>query len=586
MEERFWHRTYDPKVPPRLEYPKVPLHRFLDDAAAEFPDRVAITFLGKQIGYQELLGYCNAFARGLAEMGVRKGDRVGLYLPNVPQMVIAYYGVLKAGGICVPTNPLYTERELSHQVKDSGAKVLVTLDLDLTLSKVKAVKDSVGLEKVIVGRVSDYLPFPKSLLYPLAKRKELTAVPADGGYVRFMELAGRKDMAPPDVAVEPQDAAVLMYTGGTTGLSKGAVLTHANLVANSLQCYCWATAGEMRDTPQESVMTVLPLFHSFAMTTCMNLGILSASRLILFPARPKPDLSDLLEMIRDEQPGLMPGVPALYTAMASNPRVKEYKVDCIKACVSGAAPLPVEVLHRFEAITGARIIEGYGLSESSPVATGNPMLGVRKPGSIGVPWPDTEIRIVDQTTGETDLRLGESGEILIKGPQVMKGYWNRPEETRAALRDGWLYTGDIGRMDEDGYVFIVDRKKDMVITGGFNVYPREVEEVLYEHPKVLEAGVIGVPDERSGERVKAFVVLKEGQTATSEEIIEFCRTKLTAYKVPKWVEFRKELPKNNVGKLLRRVLREGERPAGLGTATGVPVAGVSPAEARPAPEPH
>ena len=563
MEERLWHRHYDPKVPPSLDFPKVPLQQFLDDSAAKFPDRIAITFLGKQITYRELLSYCNAFARGLADMGVRKGARVALYLPNVPQMVIAYYGVFKAGAICVPTNPLYTERELSYQLKDSGAKVLVTLDLDLTLSKVKAVKDSVGLETVIVGRVSDYLPFPKNLLYPLVKRKELARVPAGGGYVRFKDLIKRNGKTAPEVEVDPSDPAALMYTGGTTGVSKGAVLTHANMVANTYHFFCWASAGEMKDTPQESIMAVLPLFHSFGMAACMHSSILWGAMLILFPTRPKPDVSDLLEMIRDEQPEYLPGVPALYTAMANNPRAKQYKVDCIKGCMSGAAPLPVEVLQKFEAMTGGEIFEGYGLSETSPFAATSPRLGLRKVGSVGLPFIDTEIRIVDQETGERDMPIGEAGEILIKGPQVMKGYWNRPEETKASLRDGWLYTGDIGRMDEDGYLFIVDRKKDMVITGGFNVYPRDVEEVLYEHPKVLEAGVIGVPDERSGERVKAFVVLKEGQTATAEEIIEFCRTKLTAYKVPKYMEFRKELPKNNVGKLLRRVLREehGVRPA-------------------------
>ncbi len=581
MEERFWHRNYDPKVPASLEYPKVPLQRFLDDAAAKFPDRVAITFLGKPITYGRLLQSCNAFARGLMELGVRKGDRVALYLPNVPHIVIGYYGAFKAGAICVPTNPLYTERELSYQVKDSGAKVLVTLDLDLTLSKVKAVKDSAGIEKVIVGRVSDYLPFPKSLLYPVVKRKDLTEVPAESAYVHFRDLAGTEGASPPEVAVDAKDPAVLMYTGGTTGVSKGAVLTHANLVANTRHFACWITAGEMNDTPQDSVMAVLPLFHSFGMTVCMNTSIMMAGRLILFPTRPKPDASDLLEMVRDEQPGYLPGVPALYTAMANNPRAREYKVDCIKGCMSGAAPLPVEVLQKFEAITGGKIFEGYGLSETSPVATANPRLGLRKAGSVGLPFIDTDIRIVDQNNGESDVPVGGTGEILIKGPQVMKGYWNRPEETRAALRGGWFYTGDIGRMDEDGYVFIVDRKKDMIITGGFNVYPRDVEEVLYEHPKVLEAGVIGVPDERSGERVKAFVVLKEGQTATPEEIIAFCKTKLTPYKVPKWVELRPELPKNNVGKLLRRVLREGERPAGLGTP-----AGASPDGARPAPEPR
>jgi len=558
MEERVWHKRYDKNVPRSLNYPDVPLFRFLDETAVKFPDRTAITFLGKHISYRQLLSYANSLARGLANLGLKKGDRVTLYLPNVPHMVIGYYAVLKAGGICVPTNPLYTERELSHQVKDSGSTMLITLDLDLTLSKVKAIIKETDLKKVIVGRVSDFLPFPKNLLYPFVKRKDLTDVPATGEYVAFKELVARSEPLPPQVEVDTDDVGVLMYTGGTTGVSKGAMLTHRNLVANTLQTFCWATSGEMSDTPQESIMTVLPLYHSFSMTVCMNHGIRRGARLILFPTRPKPDLSDFLAMIRDEQPTLLPGVPTLYTAMANHPRVKEYGVDCIKICNSGAAPLPVEVMQKFEAVTGAKIIEGYGLSETTPVATCNPLLGERKPGSIGIPVPDTDLRLVDQETGTRDVGPGEAGEILIRGPQVMKGYWNRPEETANALKDGWLYTGDVARMDEDGYFFIVDRKKDMIISGGFNIFPREVEEVLYEHPKVLEAAVIGVKDERSGERVKAFVVLKEGETATAEEIIAFCRERLTAYKVPKLVEFRKELPKSNVGKVLRRKLREEE----------------------------
>jgi long-chain acyl-CoA synthetase len=556
MEKRFWHEKYDPKVPPSLDYPPIPLHRFLDDTAAKFPDDTAITFLGKNISYRELLGMADAFAAGLAGMGVKRGDRVALYLPNVPHMIIAYYGTLKAGAICVPTNPLYTERELTHQVKDSGSKVLVTLDLDLTLSKVNAVKDAAGLERIVVGRVSDFLPFPKSLLYPLVKRKDLAPVPRTERYVRFTSLACRPGVAAPAGEVGPADDAVLMYTGGTTGVSKGAILTHANLVANALQTYCWATAGEMDAAPRESAMVILPLFHSFSMTVNMNAGVRRGSRLILFPSKPKPDLSDFLEMIRRERPGLMPGVPVLYTAMANNPEVKKYGVDSIKVCNSGAAPLPVEVLQRFEAVTGAKIIEGYGLSESSPVATCNPLKGERKAGSIGLPVSDTDIRLVDKDDGVTQVKPGEAGEILIKGPQVMRGYWNRPEESAKSLQDGWLYTGDIAWQDPDGYLTIVDRKKDMIITGGFNIFPREVEEVLYEHPKVLEAAVIGVPDPRSGERLKAYVVLKAGETATTEEILAFCRDKLTAYKVPKTLEFRQELPKNNVGKLLRRILRE------------------------------
>ncbi len=560
MDERRWHKYYDRRVPPSLTYPEVPLHRFLDETAGRFPDRAAIHFLGKEITYGRLLAMVDGFARGLADLGVRKGDRVALYLPNVPHMVIGYYGVLKVGAICVTTNPLYTERELLHQVKDSGANVLVTLDLDLTLSKVKAVRERAGIERVVVGRVSDFLPFPKNLLYPIVKRKDLTSVPKTGEYIRFTDLMTLAGSGAPKVPVAPGDDAVLMYTGGTTGLSKGARLTHANLVANALQSYCWASAGAMDHEP-ESVMTVLPLFHSFSMTVCMNHAIMRGAKLILFPTRPKPDMSDLLEMIRDTQPSLMPGVPGLYAALAANPRVTDYRINSVRVCNSGAAPLPVEVLQNFEAITGGRIIEGYGLSESSPVATCNPLEGVRKVGSIGLPVPDTDIRIVDQETGATDVPIGEPGEILIRGPQVMKGYWNRPDETALTIKDGWLFTGDIGRMDEQGYIFVVDRKKDMIITGGFNIYPRDVEEVLFEHPKVLDAGVIGVSDHRSGERVKAFVVLKAGQEATEQELIDFCRERLTAYKVPKWVEFRKELPKNNIGKLLRRVLREEDERA-------------------------
>ncbi|HEY3356574.1 MAG TPA: long-chain fatty acid--CoA ligase [Polyangia bacterium] len=578
MEERLWFKRYDKNVPRSLAYPNVPLFKFLDDAAAKFPDRVAVTFLGKQITYRTLLAMVDSFARGLSELGVKKGDRVALYLPNVPHMIIGYYGVLKAGGVCVMTNPLYTERELAHQVKDSGAKVLVTLDLDLTLTKVNAIKDQVGLERVIVGRVSDFLPFPKNLLYPIAKRKDLATMPSSSAYVRFRDLLSRSAPVPPSVAVEPDDVGVLMYTGGTTGVSKGAMLTHRNLVANALQVWCWATSGAMSDTPQDSLLAVLPLYHSFAMTVCMNLAVRAGARVILFPSRPKPDLSDLLTMIRDEQPTLLPGVPTLYTAMANNPRIKDYKVNSIRVCVSGAAPLPNEVLQRFETITGAKILEGYGLSETSPVASCGPLQGERKVGSIGIPMPNTELRIMDQDAGTTELKQGEPGEICIKGPQVMKGYWNRDEETKSVLRDGWLYTGDIGKMDEDGYFFIVDRKKEMIITGGFNIYPREVEEVLYAHPKVLEAAVIGVPDERSGERVKAFVVLREGEIATADEIIAFCREQLAAYKVPKHVEFRKELPKSNIGKVLRRVLKEEElaalgiKPAAQAAAPAAPPA--------------
>jgi long-chain acyl-CoA synthetase len=335
------------------------------------------------------------------------------------------------------------------------------------------------------------------------------------------------------------------------------MLSHRNLVVNVLQVYCWATSGRMRDEGQESVLTVLPLYHSFAMTVAMNVGTFRGAKLILFPKRPQPDMLDLLEVVRKQQPTILPGVPALYAAIANQQRSAEFGVNSIKVCVSGAAPLPLEVMQRFERLTGAKIIEGYGLSETSPVAACNPLEGARKEGAIGIPVPDTELKIVDDAGNP--VAGGEPGEVCIKGPQVMRGYWNKPEETERVLRDGWLFTGDVARMDADGYFFIVDRKKDVIITSGFNVYPREVEEILFEHPAVLEAAAVGVPDPKSGERVKAYVVLRAGMSATEADIVEHCRKKLAAYKVPKSVEFRAELPKTNVGKVLRRTLRDEAR---------------------------
>ena len=556
MDERIWHRWYGEDLPRDIQYPQIPLHEILDVSAGRFPERAAISFLGKNITYRQLHREVLAFARGLAGLGIGKGERVALFLPNVPQMVVAYYGTLKAGAVGVLTNPLYTERELLYQVKDSGAKALVTLDLVLTLSKVKAGEKALGLERVIVGRVSDYLPFPKNILYPLLKRKDLEPVPENGKYIGFSELLGGTWPSLPEVRVAPDDIGVLMYTGGTTGLSKGAMLTHENLVANAYQAFGWVSSGKMECSPDEAIMTILPLFHSFAMTGCMNHGILRGARLILFPSRPRKDLSDLLKMVRRERPTMLPGVPALYTALVNNPKAAGYGLGSIKVCNSGAAPLPVEILKGFESMTGAKMLEGYGLSEASPVAVCNPLEGRRKAGSIGTPMQGTDVRIVDQEKGETDVRPGDPGELLLRGPQVMKGYWNRPEETAEALRDGWLWTGDIARMDEDGYIYIVDRKKDMIIVAGFKVFPREVEEVLYEHPKVLDAAVVGVRDERCGEHVKAFVVLKDGEEATADEMVAFCKGKLTGYKIPREVVFRKELPKSNVGKVIRRLLRE------------------------------
>jgi long-chain acyl-CoA synthetase len=512
--------------------------------------------MGKELTYEVLLESVNRFANALVNLGVKKGDRVSLYMPNTPHMVIAYYAVLKAGGVVVPTNPVYTERELDHQVSDSEAEVLVTLDLELTLSKVKAIKSRTKLRHVIVGSMKDYLPWPKNWLFPIVRRKMLEPVPTDGSYHIFTQLMASASPVSPKVEIGPDDIAVLMYTGGTTGVAKGAMLTHRNMVSNAIVAHAWATSGKQTDTPQDILLIVLPMFHSFAMTVGLNHGIRRGAKLLLIP---KPEIDEILKTIQKYRPSIFPGVPTLYTVLANRSDIKAFGVDSIRICNSGAAPLPVEVMKKFEEVTGAKILEGYGLSEASPVTHCNPLEGTRKPGSIGLPMPDTDARIVDQEDNTKVLGVNEVGEICIKGPQVMKGYWNRPEETGKSLVDGWLFTGDIAKMDEEGYFYIVERKKDLIIAGGYNIYPREVEEFLYEHPKVKEAAVIGIPDEIKGEKVKAFVILKDGETATEEEIIEFCRKGLAPYKVPKHVEFKKELPKSMIGKILRRVLREEEQ---------------------------
>ncbi len=533
MSERPWLAHYPPGVPATLEYPEVTLDQFIEQSVAKHADLTALRFATISMTYRELWGRVLRCAAALAELGIGKGDRVALLLPNCPQYVIAYFGTLRAGGIVVQVSPLSTPRELVHHLSTSGAETIVVADVLYPV--VQAVLPQVNLRNVLVTRL----------------RGEVTPGPEARA---FEEVLMSTTGAPPDVQVTPDDVAVLQYTGGTTGIAKGAMLTHRNLVVNVLQ-----SAAPNPDFPSGAdlrVLTVLPLFHVYGMTVCMNLGLARGGELILLP-RFEP--AEVLETIKATQPTSFPGVPTMYVAINSVPNAEEYGVGSIRFCNSGGAPMPLEVMEAFEQRFGATIIEGYGLSETSPVTHVNPATGLRKPGTIGIPVPDTDAEIVDIDTGTRVLPPGEPGELRIRGPQVMAGYWGMPEETADTMRDGWFYTGDIATMDEDGYFTIVDRKKDMILASGLNVYPREVEEVLYEHPAVLEAGVIGVPDPYRGESVKAYVVLKPGASATAEELEAYCREHLSAYKVPHAFEFRDTLPKSGVGKVLRRVLVEEER---------------------------
>ncbi|ANB58083.1 AMP-binding enzyme family protein [Anoxybacillus sp. B7M1] len=556
--EKPWLAHYPPQIPHHLDYPQKTLTDYLRETAAQFGQKEAIDFLGKRLTFHDIYEQSLKLARYLLEIGLAKGDRVAIMLPNCPQAVISYYGVLLAGGIVVQTNPLYMERELEYQLKDSEASIIITLDI--LYPKVMKVKGATPLKHVIVTRLQEYLPLFKKILYPFVQKKQkqpLVRIEERDHQHRWETIMATVQKEEIHMEIDPmEDVALLQYTGGTTGFPKAAMLTHHNLIANTLMCVHW-----MYRCPkgEETILGVLPFFHVYGMTTIMNLSIMQAYKMILLP---KFDIKTTLKTIEKKRPTLFPGAPTMYIALLNDPDLSKYDLSSIKACISGSASLPVEVQEKFEALTGGKVIEGYGLTEASPVTHANFLWdGERVKGSIGVPWPDTEAKIISLETGE-EADMNEIGELVVRGPQVMKGYWNQPFETESALRDGWLYTGDIGYMNEQGYFFIVDRKKDMIIASGYNIYPREVEEVLYEHPKVREAVVVGVPHEYRGETVKAFVVLKEGMNCTEEELNEFMRSKLASYKVPRIYEFRKELPKTAVGKILRRALIEEETKKG------------------------
>lgn len=555
MENKPWLKHYPPQIPHTLTYEETSLQQLLKNTAEKYPNKIAIHFNGKELSYKELYESALKFAGYLQKIGIQKGDRVAIMLPNTPQSVISFYGVMMAGGIVVQTNPMYTERELAFQMKDSGAKAIVALDI--LFPRIKKIQGETELEHVIITVIKDYLPFPKNLVYPFIQKKQYgysVKVEHKGNDHLFTEIMKHPALQEPIMNINfEEDLAILQYTGGTTGFPKGVMLTHKNLIANTKMCQAWlykCREGE------EIVLGALPFFHVYGMTTVMILSILQASKMVLIP---KPDPEVLLKTIQSQRPTMFPGAPTMYIGMLNHPELSKYDLSSIDSCISGSAPLPVEVQEQFERLTGGKLVEGYGLTESSPVTHANLLWdGERVKGSIGLPWPDTLAEIRSVETGEP-LPVGEIGELVVKGPQVMKGYWNRPEETQEVLKDGWLHTGDMGYMDEEGYFYIVDRKKDMIIASGYNIYPREIEEVLYEHPAVKEVVVAGVPDPYRGETVKAYIVLKEGTTVTEDELNKFARKNLAAYKVPRKYEFRDELPKTTVGKILRRQLVEEEK---------------------------
>jgi long-chain acyl-CoA synthetase len=563
MEARPWHQHYDEGVPISLEYPAIPVHQCLRNTATKFPDHTAVIFFDNKLTYRQLDAMVDRFAAALQKLGLEKGDRVAIYMANCPQLVIAYYAILRAGGVAVPCNPLYVARELEQQVNDSGSKIAICLSL--LYPRVKAARPNTSLEHVIVANIKEYFPALLKMLFTLLKEKKeghRVDISGDPNTSWFQDILSGAPPKPAPVDIEPEDTAVLMYTGGTTGIPKGAQLSQRNVVANAIQTATWMI-GMVEG--QDVMMTALPLTHSYAMTVCMNYAIYRGFAQILIP-NPR-ELDRLLGAVNKHRPSLLPGVPTLYMSINNYPDVKagKYDLSSIKACISGAAGLPPEVQEEFQRITNGKLVEGYGLSEATPVTHCNPISSGGRIGTIGVPFPDTDAKIVDADSETETLGPGEPGVLCVSGPQVMKGYWGMPTETANVLCPDetgkvWLHTGDVAEMSEDGYFRIVDRKKDMILAGGgYNVYPREIEDVLYEHPKVMEAAVIGVPVGGSDQRAKAFVVVRPGETVSQEEIIEFCSERLAKFKVPSYVEFRDDLPKTMVGKILRRELMSEEK---------------------------
>ncbi len=556
MEERIWHRFYDEEVPASLDFEELPVPGFLERSATEYGQATALIFMNRRLSYRQLKDHVDRFATALAGLGVGSDTRVAIQLPNLPQTVIAYYATLSLGAQVVMTNPLYVEREIEHQWNDAECSLAVVADY-LYASRIQAMRNRLPVKNYVIASIPDYLRFPLDWLAPLKLKRAdppLMAKVEPGEGVHLMsQLIEGAPPAPPKVEVGMDDIAILQYTGGTTGVAKAAMLTHRNLSFNVQQISSWM--GSV-DSGGEVVLASLPFFHVFGMTVSLNLSVFGAAAMVLVP-NPR-DTPQLVKNIAKHRVTMMSAVPAQLNAINNCPDCERVDLTTLNTCVSGSAPLPVDVLETFEKLTESKVVEGYGLTEASPVTHCTPLLGRRKIGGIGVPLPETDAKVVDLEDGTTEMPPGQEGELLIKGPQVMAGYWRRPDETSEVIKNGWLHTGDLAIVDGDGFFSIVGRKKDLIIASGYNIYPDEVDSVLIAHPAVLEAATIGVPDQKRGETVKSFVVLVDGQTATAEELIEYARKELAAYKIPRQIEFRDELPKSAVLKILRRELREQE----------------------------
>jgi long-chain acyl-CoA synthetase len=549
-EDRIWHPSYAPGVKTRLEYEKITLSTALANSAKAFPARPALNYMGRRISYESLNRLVNAFARALADLGIHPGDKVAVCLPNIPETVIANYAIFRIGAVVVQNNPLYTGRELAYQLNDSDARVLITLAL--LLPRIENIREQIRIEKIIACNLNTYLPVPVRQVFPWIKRGMYRRIRESADVTAFSKLLSRY----PDGPVEDQSAwespGALLYTGGTTGKSKGVMLTHANLSSNVQQFAAWFPDFHKGE---ESLVGNFPIFHSAGFTAIQNYSVWQAAENILVP---RPDAKINIRILKKYRPSFLPGVPTIFTGLLAEPEFAKLDFSSVKGFFSGAAPLPADTIRRLKELTGGDVCDVYGSTENSPLVTATPWGGTIKPGTVGCPLPDTDIRILDAETGTREMPIGEEGEIVIRGPQVMAGYYKKPEETALVLKDGWFYSGDIGKLDVDGYLTIVDRKKDMIISSGYNVYPVELDNVLFDHPKILEACTIGIPDAYRGETVKAFIVVNQGESLTEEEVIAYCREHLAPYKIPRIVEFIDELPKSAVGKILRRRLRDME----------------------------
>ncbi len=550
MQEKIWHKSYASGVKKHLSYEKITISEALFRSAHNYPEKTALNYMGKRISYQELNNLVNRFSKALIDLGIKEGDKVGVSLPNIPQAFIANLAIFRIGAVTVQNNPLYTERELAYQLNDSDSRIIITLTL--LVPRMEKIKPQTKLEKIIGCHIHAYLPFPKKQLFPFVKKGMVRKIVPTEDVLVFSDLINKYAPDPVEDKSRWDSMGAILYTGGTTGVSKGVMQSHAHLSSNVQQFVSWfpdLKPGE------ERLVGNFPVFHTAGFAAIQNMIIWQAWENILVP-RPEPQIN--MEIIKKYKPTFLPGVPTIFVGLLAEPAFRKMDLSSIKGFFSGAAPLAADTIRDLKALTGAMMCEVYGSTEAGPFVTVTPWGGKVKPGTVGIPVPDTDIKIVDIKTGEKELPVGEQGEIVIKGPQIMMGYYKKEKETTEVLKDGWFYSGDIGCFDEDGYLCITDRKKDMIIAGGYNIYPVELDNVLFEHPKILEACTIGVTDAYRGETVKAFVVVKQGETLSEQEVIDFCKERLAPYKVPKMIAFMDELPKTAVGKILRRKLKDME----------------------------